>query len=172
MAKNAINTPFIFFYYEYSYLIRVLFPFFKIFGVFDSFRVSDSLNKRRKRGWRLPTPPKKKKNTSKLFDSSLLRYINIILTNMSTISATSPNRISASVRGSQSLRHGRQAALSLSRKKTAFNFRENQFEGSTRALKARLSSSNSKMARKSTIVRAEKVVGIDLGTTNSAVRYF
>lgn len=50
MAKNAINTPFIFFYYEYSYLIRVLFPFFKIFGVFDSFRVSDSLNKRRKRG--------------------------------------------------------------------------------------------------------------------------
>ncbi len=169
MAKNAINTPFIFFYYEY--FIRVLFPFFKIFGVFDSFRVSDSL-KRRKRGWRLPTPPKKKKNTSKLFDSSLLRYINIILTNMSTISATSPNRISASVRGSQSLRHGRQAALSLSRKKTAFNFRENQFEGSTRALKARLSSSNSKMARKSTIVRAEKVVGIDLGTTNSAVRYF
>ena len=91
---------------------------------------------------------------------------------MSTISATSPNRISASVRGSQSLRHGRQAALSLSRKKTAFNFRENQFEGSTRALKARLSSANSKMARKSTIVRAEKVVGIDLGTTNSAVRYF
>ena len=169
MAKNAIHTPFIFFYYEY--FIRVLFPFFKIFGVFDSFRVSDSL-KRRKRGWRLPTPPKKKKNTSKLFDSSLLRYINIILTNMSTISATSPNRISASVRGSQSLRHGRQAALSLSRKKTAFNFRENQFEGSTRALKARLSSSNSKMARKSTIVRAEKVVGIDLGTTNSAVRYF
>ena len=47
MAKNAINTPFIFFYYEY--FIRVLFPFFKIFGVFDSFRVSDSL-KRRKRG--------------------------------------------------------------------------------------------------------------------------
>ena len=169
MAKNAINTPFILFYYEY--FIRVLFPFFKIFGVFVSFRVSDCL-KRRKRGWRLPTPPKKKKNTSKLFDSSLLRYINIILTNMSTISATSPNRISASVRGSQSLRHGRQAALSLSRKKTAFNFRENQFEGSTRALKARLSSSYSKMARKSTIVRAEKVVGIDLGTTNSAVRYF
>ena len=143
---------------------------FSGFLIVLGFRITE--NKEENNGWRLPTPPKKKKNTSKLFDSSLLRYINIILTNMSTMSATSPNRISASVRGSQSLRHGRQAALSLSRKKTAFNFRENQFEGSTRALKARLSSSNSKMARKSTIVRAEKVVGIDLGTTNSAVRYF
>jgi hypothetical protein len=117
------------------------------------------------------TPPKKKekKITSKLFDSSLLRDVNITLKNMSTMSAIKPSKICASVRGSHSLGHGRKA-LFLSPKKSALNFRESQFQGSTRALKARLSFSDSKVTRRNTVVRAEKVVGIDLGTTNSAVR--
>jgi hypothetical protein len=112
---------------------------------------------------------KKKKTFSKLFDSSLLRDVNITLKNMSTMSAIKPSKICASVRGSHSLGHGRKA-LFLSPKKSALNFRESQFQGSTRALKARLSFSDSKVTRRNTVVRAEKVVGIDLGTTNSAVR--
>ena len=112
---------------------------------------------------------KEKKITSKLFDSSLLRDVNITLKNMSTMSAIKPSKICASVRGSHSLGHGRKA-LFLSPKNSALNFRESQFQGSTRALKARLSFSDSKVTRRNTVVRAEKVVGIDLGTTNSAVR--
>jgi hypothetical protein len=116
------------------------------------------------------TPPKKeKKIASKLFDSSLLRDVNITLKNMSTMSAIKPSKICASVRGSHSLGHGRKA-LFLSPKNSALNFRESQFQGSTRALKARLSFSDSKVTRRNMVVRAEKVVGIDLGTTNSAVR--
>ena len=89
---------------------------------------------------------------------------------MSTMSVINSSKISASVRSPHSVGHGRQA-LSLGPKKFAFNFRESQFQGSTRALKARLSFSDSKIARRSMVVRAEKVVGIDLGTTNSAVRF-
>jgi len=74
---------------------------------------------------------RKKKTFSKLFDSSLLRDVNITLKNMSTMSAIKPSKICASVRGSHSLGHGRKA-LFLSPKKSALNFRESQFQGSTR----------------------------------------
>jgi hypothetical protein len=89
---------------------------------------------------------------------------------MSVINVTGPSRVNVSVRSVRNFHSSGQERMPFYTAKSA-NFR-NQFQGYTRALKARLNSSSSKISRRSVLVRAEKVVGIDLGTTNSAVSFF
>jgi hypothetical protein len=88
---------------------------------------------------------------------------------MSVINVANPNRVIVPVRSVRNFHSSGQERMPFYPAKSA-NFRI-QFQGYTRALKTRLNSSSSKIPRRSVLVRAEKVVGIDLGTTNSAVSF-